>query len=388
MSFDDFADQLEKLRTDHRHRRLAPRRCVGMSLVESEGNQLVNFGSNDYLGIAADRLSATQSAGEVPGRNPNSGSMASSLVCGWSDRHAALAKSVADLESAESAVIFPSGYAACSGVIATLARQGDLILSDELNHASLIDGCRLSRAECVVYPHRDAEFVDQFLSKSRTDYHRVWIVTDTVFSMDGHTAPLQQLSDLARQHDAEMIVDEAHATGVLGDSGAGLCEHWKLQDRVTIRIGTLSKALGGQGGFVAAPAVIVDFLINHCRPLIFSTALAPPMVESAIKALDLIRSDNTRRSRVRKLSADVRQQLGMEAWEIENEIPIIPIPIGNDKEALRASETMRNAGLYVPAIRPPTVPAGSSRLRVSLSAAHDDHQIARLVNAIQSLPDQ
>ena len=387
-TFNDFAEQLFDLDRQHRLRQLRPRRSRGMEFVGASKEAIVNFGSNDYLGIAATASIQSILTG-AKSKNLTSGSSASALVCGWSDAHEALANKIARLEETEAAVLFPSGYAACSGAVATLALENDLILSDELNHASLIDGCRLSRAQCMVYPHRDVEFIADVLKKRRLCYRRVWIVTDGVFSMDGHIAPLVQLCDLGDRFDAEVIVDEAHGTGVLGKSGSGVCEALEVKDRVHIRIGTLSKALGGQGGFVVGPRVIVDFLINHCRPLIFSTSLLPAAIAVANAAIDIVQNEPQRRSRVATYANQLRKELGIRSTsDVEAGVPIIPIVIGEDEAALKLSVELQENGFYVPVIRPPTVPKGTSRLRVSLSAAHDQKAVKHLVETFQSLIDQ
>lgn len=383
--WDDFNQHLDDLRRLGRYRELRSTRHDGVYLTDAEGNQRINFGSNDYLGLSsllATKLSATQTIG----------STASGLVCGWTDRHQVLAEKIADFEQTESAIVFASGFAACSGIVASLCRRGDLILSDELNHASLIDGCRLSRAECIVYPHRDVEAVDRLLASHRQAHVRVWIVTDSVFSMDGHVAPLHALSRIANRHDATMIVDEAHATGILGQALSGACEAFGVKDSVPIRIGTLSKAIGGQGGFVACPKVVSDFLINHCRPFIFSTALSLPAVESAILAFSNLDEMYRRRERVCELARQVRSALGpnpchqhSEIRELEAGIPIIPVHIGSDVDAVAASQRLYELGMFVPAIRPPTVPEGQSRLRVSLSADHHDDMVNRLLKGLESL---
>jgi 8-amino-7-oxononanoate synthase len=382
--FRDLQTQLDQLGDSQRLRRLVPRRVEGVSLIDADGRRLLNFGGNDYLGLAAE--------GHQP--HPHAGSGASPLVCGWTEAHQRLADRIADFESTESAVLFPSGFAACSGTIATLPQPADLILSDQLNHASLIDGCRLSRAVCLVYPHRDTQWLERTLNRRRSEFDRVWIVTDGVFSMDGHVAPLDRLCELADRHHACLIVDEAHATGVLGDSGAGTCEAFGVKQRVAIRIGTLSKAIGGQGGFVAGPRVIVDYLINRCRSLIYSTALEPGAVATASNGFDLIRDQPQRRDRVQRLARRVRGELAIETpareggnpalvQSIEASVPIIPIVLGTDRRAVAASQRLAELGLFVPAIRPPTVPHGTARLRVSLSAAHDDPMIDALIAAVR-----
>ncbi len=372
-SFHYLSERLAELERAQRLRHLTPRITHGIRLQTSDGRELINFGSNDYLGLAAERV-----ASPLP-----TGSTASALVCGWTELHEQLAVRIAELESTEAAVLFPSGYAACSGTLATLAEDGDLILSDQLNHASLIDGCRLSRAETIIYPHRDWELVHRLLVKRREEFTRVWIVTDGVFSMDGHVAPLDKLCTLSELFDAHLIVDEAHATGVLGAQGSGVCEALNVKDRVPIRIGTLSKAIGSQGGFVAGPKPVTDFLINRCRSLIYSTALAPAAVMAAIDALDTIQNQPERRAHVQRLARMVREQLAISADLVESVVPIIPVLVGQDAAAVEQSQRLAERGFFVPAIRPPTVPAGTARLRISLSAAHDPGMVEALLAAIR-----
>lgn len=372
MNFDYLTERLDELHSEHRLRQLVERIATGVHIVESDGRQYVNFGSNDYLGLAAERTGSPQATG----------SMASALVCGWTPVHQQLADRIARLKGTESAVLFPSGFAGCCGTVATIAEEGDLILSDELNHASLIDGCRLSRAECVVYPHRGVRAVEQILKERRDQFNRVWLVTDSVFSMDGHVAPLRSLCKLSQRFDVGMIVDEAHATGVLGEKGSGLCEALGVKDRVAIQIGTLSKAIGSQGGFVAAPKSVVDYLINRCRTLIYSTSLAPSAAQSAIEALDLVRDEPERREHVQSMSRLIRERLSIETNGVENSVPIIPVMVGSDAKALELSTSLRQQGFFVPAIRPPTVPAGTARLRISVSAAHNREMVESLLKVM------
>ena len=223
------------------------------------------------------------------------------------------------------------------------------------------------------------------LQTHQSSYNAIWIVTDGVFSMDGHVAPLIQLTELANQFDATVLVDEAHGTGVLGSTGSGLCEELGVKDQVPIRIGTLSKAIGCQGGFVAGPQVVIDYLVNRCRSLIYSTSLAPSAVIAATESIRRIGSEPERRTRVRMLASRLRDQLGIQCKGIEKEIPIVPIIIGSESETMQRSAQLSEQGFYVPAIRPPTVPEGSSRLRVSLSADHTDEMIDGLVSHLQPI---
>ncbi len=288
-----------------------------------------------------------------------------------------LAERIAALESTASAVLFPSGFAGCSGTIATLAEAGDLILSDQLNHASLIDGCRLSRAQTVIYPHRDVDAVAQVLARRRGEFARAWIVTDGVFSMDGHVAPLPELCDLAERFDAHVMVDEAHATGVLGDRGSGLCEAFGVKDRVAIRIGTLSKAVGSQGGFVAGPQPVIDYLINRCRSLIYSTALAPAAVLAALDAFDVIAGQPERRRHLHQLAVSLRQQLSIHADPLESLVPIVPVLVGDDAEAVRRSKRWPSKDFLSPRsgpqLSPPARLGCESRFRRPTTARWSMH---------------
>jgi 8-amino-7-oxononanoate synthase len=377
--FDDLAEQLQSLRNENRYRELVPRRACGTRLVGPDGQSLINFGSNDYLGLASNPLLSDSKSGI----DAIAGATASALVCGWSEAHEQLAATIADFESTERAVLFPSGYAACSGTVATLARQGDLILSDSLNHASLIDGCRLSRARRIIFPHGDVNFIERTLHEQRSLYARVWIVTESVFSMDGDVAPLTQICDCAERFGADLVVDEAHATGVLGATGSGLCEVLGIRHRVAVRLGTLSKAIGTQGGFVAADQVVIDYLINHCRSLIFSTSLSPLVVTRATKHIEHIRRDATRRESLASRIAKFHELRGQPA--LSPLTPIVPIVMGECGLSLSHSRKLREAGFFVPAIRPPTVPPGTSRLRVSLSAGHTADEVQSLVNSLKFL---
>ncbi|TWU01798.1 aminotransferase class I/II-fold pyridoxal phosphate-dependent enzyme [Neorhodopirellula pilleata] len=376
--FRRFEESLQVADEQSRRRNLRTMTIEGVYLRSSDGQRMLNFGGNDYLGIVAEQsLQQFTRSGHI-----SSGASASSLVCGWTPHHERLARSIASLEGAEAAVIFPSGYAACSGVISTLCREGDWILSDALNHASLIDGCRASKASREIYPHRDVGHVERLLRQQRHRYDSTWIVTDGVFSMDGDIAPVRDLVRLAGTYDAQVIVDEAHGTGVLGERGGGLCDAMGLQNQIPIRIGTLSKAIGHQGGFVAGPQVVIDYLLNFCRPLIFSTALAPVVAAGAADVIDLFGSWTDRREHLHQLSRHFRGRLGLPIEPIEGAIPIVPVVLGRDCDAVVASDRLRQQGFFVPAIRPPTVPEGTARLRISLNALHSTEQVDQLADAI------
>ena len=374
------AERLQALIPRYAVRRLRPRQAGLHPLTLADGRLLVNFASNDYLGLAGRVVphSASRAAG----------SGASPLVCGYTSEHHELCRLLAEWEQTEDAVLLPSGYAACSGVAATLPQAGDLILSDQLNHASLIDGCRLSPAQKLIYPHADAGAVGKLLAQHRWQFNRVWIITDGVFGMDGDLAPLEQLCDLADEYQAILIVDEAHGTGVLGDDGSGACAHLGVKSRVPIRIGTLSKAIGSHGGFVAGPQVVIDYLVNFCRPLVFSTAASPLTIAAAAAGVETIRSAPELRQRLGLLAQWVKTALGLGSGTVQAaSIPIIPVPLGSNDRALEVSRQAEAAGLLIPAIRPPTVPEGTARLRISLSAAHSDEQIEQLIAFLRTVPE-
>ncbi len=374
--FEDLSNELEMLGRAGRLRQLVARRLEATSIDDGHGKTLVNFGSNDYLGYATEPVVDSSAA---------IGSSASALVTGWSDRHEQLAQNLATFESTQAAVLFPSGYAACSGAVATLARPGDLIISDALNHASLIDGCRLSAAKRIVYPHGDVNFVEDTLRDHRGQFNRVWLLTESVFSMDGDIAPLVDLCEVAEKYGAELMVDEAHATGVLGPTGSGVCEALGIRHRVAVRIGTMSKALGAQGGFVAADQVVVDYLVNRCRSLIYSTMLSPSIVAAVTKRLQEIRDNSSRRDSLIQRITQLHVLRKAEPAKLLT--PIIPILIGSCHQTLDWSARLRELGFFVPAIRPPTVPEGTSRLRISLSACHTEEQVANLCTSLQTIAD-
>ncbi|MGD9720036.1 MAG: 8-amino-7-oxononanoate synthase [Pirellulales bacterium] len=352
-------------------------------LIRAAGKEFVNFGSNDYLGLAADPRLAAAAAEAAMAQGCGAG--ASPLVTGHVDAHRQLELALAQFEEVEAALLFPSGYAANQGAIAALAGRGDTIYADEKNHASMIDGCRLSRAEVCVYPHGDARALEAMLAKNAPGRRRL-IATESVFSMDGDLAPLVELAELAEAYGAMLLVDEAHATGVFGARGRGLAEQLGVERRVQVRVGTLSKALGGGGGFVCGSRRLIDWLVNSARPYVFSTALAPPVAAAAAAALDVVRQEPERRTELLAHAAALRTELAERGWSIgASASQIIPLLAGEPATALGWAEQLRSQGLLVPAIRPPSVPAGQSLLRISLSWAHTPEMIARLVAALDGL---
>lgn len=344
-----------------------------------DGQPAINFGSNDYLGLASDPRLARAAAGAM---EEGWGSGASPLVTGYSGWHERLERRLAEFEAAEAALAFTSGFAANTGAIAALVGPGDTVFTDRKNHASLLDGCRLSRADVRAYPHSDPTELERLLSRSAPRGRRL-IVTDSLFSMDGDLAPLADLADLAERYACMLLVDEAHATGVFGARGRGAAEQAGIERRVDVRIGTLSKALGCVGGFVAGSARLVRWLVNRARPYVFSTAGPAANAAAAIAALDIVGAEPERREGLLARAAGLRRALAAEGWNTgASASQIIPIVVGEAQRAVDLSARLLKKGFYVPAIRPPTVPDGEACLRVSLTALHTAEMIDSLVHAL------
>src|SRR5690554_196316 len=375
----DFAVELEQRRQAglYRSRRLisGPQ---GPELV-ADGKPLLSFCSNDYLGLAnhAGNLSALRDALPETGL----GGAASHLVCGHHQAHHQLEQRLAEFTQRRSALFFSTGYMANLGVISALAGRGDTIFSDRLNHASIIDGCLLSRARVRRYRHGDVAQLEHLLAQ--TSGHKL-VVTDGVFSMDGDLAPLRELAGVCRSHDALLVVDDAHGIGVLGPQGRGSVLAAGLTEKdVPILIGTLGKAVGTSGAFVAGPEVLIDYLIQSARTYIYTTAMPPALALATCASLDLIEQADERRGHLQQLISRFRRgarQLGYQL--MPSATPIQPIMVGDNHQALALSHGLEKQGLLVTAIRPPTVPEGEARLRVTLSAAHTEAQVERLLLAL------
>jgi 8-amino-7-oxononanoate synthase len=343
-----------------------------------EAGPVVSFASNDYVGLSGHP--AVVAAARAALTRWGAGAGASRLVTGSRPVHGELERALADWKGTEAAVTFPTGFAANLGVLSTLGGPGVRILSDELNHASIIDGCRLSRSALAVYRHRDMGHLEELLVDGAGSMPTI-VVTDSVFSMDGDVAPLPELVTLCRRHNALLILDEAHA--VLGPDlpPAAATE----PGGTVVRVGTLSKTLGSLGGFVAASRDIVDLIVNRARSYIFSTAPTPADAAAALAALEVLRSDEGA-ALTGRLAALIDRVAEAGFAPPGHPSPIIPVVLGSEQAALSASAALLGDGLWVPAIRPPTVPIGTSRLRVTLSAAHSDDDVSRLVQALAQLP--
>ena len=346
-----------------------------------DGRAMLAFCGNDYLGLS--QHPAVVEAAQQAAARWGVGATASPLVCGHSASHEALEVELAQFLGLPRALYFASGFTANVGLVPTLVGRGDAVFCDALNHASLIDGARLSRAQIEVYPHADLEALALQLQASTA--RRKLIVTDAVFSMDGDIANLPALLHLAEQYDALLLVDDAHGFGVLGASGRGIAEHWDVHSPRLIIMGTLSKAAGSAGAFVAGDARIVELVMQRARSYIFATT-APAMVTEALRAsLRVIQVEDWRRQRLQSHAARLRMALADRADVgklLPSITPIQPLVIGENAHALERMARLWAQGIWVPAIRPPTVPAGTARLRISLSAAHSDADMERLIGAL------
>ena len=373
--------ELEILASSGLHRRLCRIDEVGNGRAFINGRELIAFGSNNYLGLAGHPELKKAAAHALEW---GVGATGSRLTTGNFALHELLEQDIARFKHAEAAIIFSSGYAANVGVIPALAEKQDLILSDSLNHASLIDGCRLSRAEVRIYNHCDTDHVRNLLS-DRSSFRRCLVTTDSVFSMDGDIAPLNRLVEICDGNDAWLLVDDAHGTGVYGERGSGLVEHCGLVGRVHIQMGTLSKAVGAAGAFVAGSETLIDFLRNKARSFIFSTASSPADVAAARKSLELIGAEPERRDVLRKnikVMRDGLAELGLTV--LPGDSPIIPLIIGDADEAVAVSSNLEASGIWIPAIRPPTIPVGTSRLRITVTAAHSEDDILTALAVINN----
>ncbi len=351
--------------------------------ITVDGQEVLNFCSNNYLGLADDPrlVKAAQQCMEKEGF----GSGASRLVCGNMSSHRKLEQRLAEFKKTRACLVFSSGYMANVGIISSVMSPGDIIFSDRLNHASIVDGLLLSRAEFRRYNHKDMNHLEEWLKKTDTGKKKL-IVTDTVFSMDGDVAPVEDIVRLAKRYGAMTMVDEAHALGVFGKRGQGLVEHLGLKDDIDIQMGTLSKAVGSFGAYCFGSQELIDFLINHARSFIYTTGLPPSVCAASLCAIDIIENDQERRKQLWQNTNDLRRKLQEAGFDtMESASPIIPILIGENQKALDFSARLFENGIFVSAIRPPTVSHGTARLRVTVMATHTKKEIDQLVESFTTI---
>jgi glycine C-acetyltransferase/8-amino-7-oxononanoate synthase len=383
----DVAELLDELRERGLYRRLRLISGPQGARVLLDGRPVLLLCSNNYLGLA-DHPRVREAAADAAMRW-GAGAGASRLVSGNMTVHRRLEEQLAAFKGSPACVLFGSGYLANSGTIAALAQEGDVVFSDALNHASIVDGCRLAHAETFVYRHRDVEHLEWGLDQA--DGRGSLIVTDSVFSMDGDVAPLEEIVELGARYDARVMVDEAHATGCVGPGGRGAVADAGLEGEVDLLVGTLGKALGSYGAYVCCDRELAEFLVNRARTLIFSTALPPPSAAAAMAALEILREQPERVDKLRRNAAALREALESRGLECGgSETQIVPLVVGDAGEAMGACERALAEGVFAQAIRPPTVPDGTSRLRLAVMASHTRSELRRaasvLAGALRAAP--
>jgi len=353
--------------------------------IKIEGKTYLSFCSNNYLGLASHPsvVAAVKDAVELYGW----GAGASRLVSGNMTLHETLENEISKFKKKDAAIVFPTGYMANLGVITSLVSNGDLVICDKLNHASIIDGCRLSGADFRVYAHCNMEKLENILKKS-AKYNCKLIVTDSVFSMDGDLAPLPDLVKIAAKYNAMLMVDEAHGTGVFGENGRGVVEHYDLGNEVYVVMGTLSKAIGSLGGYVSGDIDLISYLRNKARTFMYTTALPPAVCAASIAGIKLIQEDPSMRVSLWNNVRLIKDKLNsLNINTISSESQIIPILIGDAKKAVKVSKLLYDNGILIPAIRPPTVPANSSRLRMTVMSSHTKQDLERLSQTLSDVLD-
>jgi glycine C-acetyltransferase len=376
-----FAEELHHLREQGLYRRMRSIKGSQQSKVVMDGREKLLLCSNNYLGLADHPDLKTASIRAIERFGVGSG--ASRLVSGTMELHEALETRIAAFKGTARALVFNSGYAANTGVLPALVGKGDVVFCDRLNHASIVDGCLLSRARMVRYPHNDMTALRRLLEENKGE--RRLIVSDGVFSMDGDLARVPELVALKKEFNALLMIDDAHGTGVLGATGRGTAEHFGLQSEIDIHMGTLGKAMGCFGAYVAAPEEIVDYLVNRARSFIFSTSLPPAVMASSLAALEIVDSPVgvELRNRLARNSSFVRTGLQSSGFDtLESETQIIPVMIGDADKTMAFSSALFDTGVYVQGIRPPTVPLGGCRLRCTLMANHTEDELSVALDAM------
>jgi len=377
------SDELKTIKKSGLYRELNSVEGSQGTHLEIKGKTYLSFCSNNYLGLANNPL-VIKAVKDAVGKY-GWGAGASRLVSGNMRLHEVLEGEISKFKGKEASIVFPTGYMANIGTISSLVSKGDLVICDKLNHASIIDGCRLSGAGFRVYPHCDMKKLENILKKA-TKYSRKLIVTDTVFSMDGDIAPLPDIVRIAHKYNAMVMADEAHGTGVFGENGRGVVEHFNLSKKVSIVMGTLSKAVGSLGGYVSGDADLINFLRNKARPFMYTTALPPAVCAASIAGIKLIRKNPSLRKSLWNNVRYLKKELDLLNFNlIPSESPIIPILIGDAKKAVDMSKLLYKKGILIPAIRPPTVPTRSSRLRMTVMSTHTRKDLERLLEVLSDV---
>ena len=378
---------LEKLRSGDNHRTLKTITSAQNSVVRRNDRSLILLSSNNYLGLTTHP--AVVGAAIDAAYTYGTGSGGSRLTTGNTDLHEKLEQSIASFKGTENAIVFGSGYMANVGIISSIMGKGDLILSDEYNHASIIDGCRFSRADCQVYAHRDMEHLESILRSNQrkagvSDQQKKLIITDGVFSMDGTIAPLPEIVELAQDHDCMVMVDDAHAAGILGKYHRGTADYFGLHDGVDIQMGTLSKAFASSGGYAAGSDELVEYLQNMARSFIFSTSLPPSAIASAETAINVVRRDGPAKQLWKNVDL-LKNGLSGLGYDINTSTQIIPIIVGNSEITMAAAKRLEDLGIIAHGIRPPSVPQGTSRLRITAMATHKKSDLEEALESFEIL---
>lgn len=388
MGWERYQSQLQEIDSRGHTRYLKEIQSPTGRVLIHQGLEYLNFSSNNYLGLAQDKRVGAAFIRGIEEYGVGSG--AARLINGSLSPFHELEKILAQFKGTESALIFNSGYQANVGILGCLLGEGDIYFSDELNHASIIDGLRLSKAKKVIYPHGDVEELRQQIRKQKliSEKAKLMVVTESVFSMDGDLCPLKELLDLCVEEDVTLYLDEAHATGVFGDSGAGLAEDYREHPACSshlIQMGTLGKALGCFGAYVAGPQVLIDYLTNRARTFIFATALPPGVATAVLEALKVLKEQSYRRETLWQRMELFEMELKQAFPKIELVVrsPIIPLIVGEEGKTSALSEGLKSRGYWVNGIRPPTVPEGTSRLRITLMATHSEEDIRGLVKVLK-----
>ncbi len=379
-----FEEEIQMLKEEHLYRFLRTLES-GPSSVRAfyKGKEVLLFCGNDYLGLS--RHPRVIAAAQAAAAREGAGAGAARLVSGSRGAHEKLEETFVALKGRDRALIFSAGWLANLGVLGTFARPGDLILMDKLCHASLIDGARLSGAEMRVFPHKNYARCEEILSSANSAARKI-LVTDTIFSMDGDRADLNELVRLKEKYGALLVADDAHGTGLFGASGGGVPAAEGLADRIDIITGTLSKSLGTLGGFAAASSTYIEYLVNFSRPFIFATALPPMIAAAALEAIRVLQEEPALRLALEENRQFLRAGLAQLGYETPDGSPIFPVIVGDAQKALEMAEAFLNNGMWVPAIRPPTVPKGKARLRVTVSAGHKREDLERFLALLAGFP--
>ena len=377
-------ENLNQIKQSNLHRELVEISSSMTPEIVIDKKIYYQFASNNYLGLTTDAKITNSVISAI--KKYGNGTGGSRLVTGTSNLHSKLESDIAKFKKTDDAIVFSSGYLASIGTISSIMNKDDIIFSDELNHACLIDGARLSRSKIVIYKHSDMKDLESKLKKFKASNGKKMIISDSVFSMDGDIAPLDSIVKLSKKYECISMIDEAHATGILGDTGSGASEMFGVQDKIDICMGTLSKAIGSVGGYIAGSTDLIDYLKNRARSFIFDTSLPAGALTASIGAIKLIERQPSIRDDLNNNIQYIQDFLASSSFNyLKSVTPIIPIIIGDEEKALECSRFLLKNQIYVPAVRPPSVPKGQSRIRVTLMATHKKKHIDKIIKVMENL---